>query len=338
MEANAGVAAGLISADCLEVVMLPGKGRALRATRNLAEGDEIMLKGFVWYIESESSKNTDINYVAEYKLFMERHRGQEDQASLVSSLQSHHTSTDVTDNYQLQKMFEINGFRKREGTAVSVPLGSFANHSCSPNFSLRIRLRKDRVFLTALQDVVAGAEVTVSYLPDRVLTQEVQHRQARLVPWGFYCECEKCQADADALALLANPEGGKATEALLELWEVREAAVGWSGREALEGPCGSAQEEADKARMRTYSIVRHFKDEMNARLELASEAEERKRHEQQIIAARHSALAFEVEQYAGVYPGRNKSWLRQEQHARGEEKCACKSGYIFRQCHGKAYH
>jgi len=322
--------------------MVPGKGRGLRATRNLSQGDVIMLKGFVWYIESESPKNTDINYVAEYKLFMERHRGQEDQASLVSSLQSHHTSTDVTDNNQLRKMFEINGFKKREGTAVLVPLGSFANHSCSPNFSLRIRLDKDRVFLTALKDVVAGAEMTVSYLPDRALREAVHLRQPRLIPWGFYCECEKCQADTDALALLATPAGdeagGEATEALLVLWEIREAAVAWSGREALEGPCGSAQEEADKARMRTHSIVRQFKDEMNARLELASQAEERKRHEQQILSARQSALAFEAEQYAGVYPGRNKSWLKQEHHARGEEKCACKSGFTFRQCHGKAYH
>ena len=166
MEANAGPPAGLVSADCLEVVMVPGKGRGLRATRNLSQGDVIMLRGFVWYIESEASEFTDIDYVGEYRRFMERHRGQEDQASLVSTLQSHHTSTDVTDNNQLRKMFEINAFTKGKGTAVSVPLGSFANHSCSPNFSLQIRLDKDRVFLTALKDVAAGAEMTVSYLPD----------------------------------------------------------------------------------------------------------------------------------------------------------------------------
>ena len=315
----------------------------MRATRNLSQGDVIMLRGFVWYIESEASEFTDIDYVGEYRRFMQRHRGQEDQASLVSTLQSHHTSTDVTDNNQLRKMFEINAFTKGKGTAVLVPLGSFANHSCSPNFSLQIRLDKDRVFLTALKDVAAGAEMTVSYLPDRALKEKVHLRQPRLVPWGFYCGCEKCQVDTDALALLATPgseDAGAAgaAEALLVLWNLREAAVAWSGQAALEGPRGSAQEEADKARMRTLTIVRRFRDEMNARLELASQAQERKRHEQQIIAARQSALAFEAEQYAGVYPGRNKSWLRQEHHARGEEKCACKSGFIFRQCHGKAFH
>jgi len=75
------------------------------------------------------------------------------------------------------------------------PLTSMMNHSCSPNCSHYFEIRQcqpPRLIMVALQDIMAGEELTYSYVP---LYQSTAKRREQLQKaYGFVCQCERCLA------------------------------------------------------------------------------------------------------------------------------------------------
>jgi len=51
----------------------------------------------------------------------------------------------------------------------------------------------------AIADVPAGAELTISYLNDTTLFLPADHRAGGLLPYGFSCQCSRCQLPAEPL-------------------------------------------------------------------------------------------------------------------------------------------
>ncbi len=74
-----------------------------------------------------------------------------------------------------------------QGTAF-LALQSCANHSCEPCAAVAWR-GDGRVQLTALRDIDAGDEVTISYIDER---QPLEARRKELQDYGFVCRCTRC--------------------------------------------------------------------------------------------------------------------------------------------------
>lgn len=53
--------------------------------------------------------------------------------------------------------------------------------------------------MQAITDVPAGAELTISYLNDTTLFLPADHRAGGLLPYGFSCQCNRCQLPAEPL-------------------------------------------------------------------------------------------------------------------------------------------
>jgi MFS superfamily sulfate permease-like transporter len=65
--------------------------------------------------------------------------------------------------------------------------GDMANHACLP--TARWLHEGSRLLLIANVELVAGAEVTISYLPP---TMAPEQRAAALALYGFVCACAAC--------------------------------------------------------------------------------------------------------------------------------------------------
>src|SRR3712207_6556990 len=67
------------------------------------------------------------------------------------------------------------------------------NHSCFPNAIYQ--MKGNRLMLTALRDIEAGAEVNASYLNVDWPTEERQERIK--ANWLFKCQCKACSDPTD---------------------------------------------------------------------------------------------------------------------------------------------
>lgn len=76
------------------------------------------------------------------------------------------------------------------------PVMSLANHSCTPNATIRFDGRK--IELRALNDITKDEQIFISYIDP---TQPKEIRQAELkARYFFTCGCEKCVQDDNAYA------------------------------------------------------------------------------------------------------------------------------------------
>ena len=191
----------------LKVQEFEGKGRGVYATESLPTGLEIVLDGVLWWIKSESNFKYESDYVKEYNKFITKHKNSakliEDVNSLQHSISQHvHAEKD-----KFMKMFEINGWREPEGTVVAVKIGSFINHSCDPSLRVRFDRERQTMVVETVQLIHAGQEVSVSYLSIADLDKRVDHRQAILADWGFYCSCTKCKRETNQYKQMATATG-----------------------------------------------------------------------------------------------------------------------------------
>jgi len=65
------------------------------------------------------------------------------------------------------------------------------NHDCQPNAGNWWSMKSGTRIIYAMQDIEAGTEITVSYIP---LLMTRQERAARLEQFGFVCQCTVCMA------------------------------------------------------------------------------------------------------------------------------------------------
>lgn len=86
--------------------------------------------------------------------------------------------------------------------------GSRLNHSCAPNCTCITLNRGDaeRAFVT-LRPVVAGEELTLSYLPSAMEVMGTVVRRRHLwLSRGFLCRCDRCSQPQDEVRQVACPE------------------------------------------------------------------------------------------------------------------------------------
>ncbi|KAH8899830.1 SET domain-containing protein [Thozetella sp. PMI_491] len=69
------------------------------------------------------------------------------------------------------------------------PGGSRVNHNCKPNTYWRYSPQTMTMEVVALRDILAGEEVTHSYVP---LGKSAEERQLVVREWGFNCTCWMC--------------------------------------------------------------------------------------------------------------------------------------------------
>mmetsp|Transcript_52811 Transcript_52811/g.153639 ORF Transcript_52811/g.153639 Transcript_52811/m.153639 type:complete len:500 (+) Transcript_52811:80-1579(+) len=100
---------------------------------------------------------------------------------------------------RFHRILRVNGINLPTGCGGVFPTGSRANHSCRPNALLRTS--SDRLRIIAVRQVLAGEEVTVSYLSEDSLLQPTAERRRRLEAWGFHCGCERCASADDTRSL-----------------------------------------------------------------------------------------------------------------------------------------
>jgi hypothetical protein len=97
----------------------------------------------------------------------------------------------------LQKACALNGKRllKKAGLASPHLQGSALfsrfscfNHSCVPNCTVQFR-ESARCMVVALRDIVAGEELTISYIDQDLPLEE---REDELYSYQFVCQCKRC--------------------------------------------------------------------------------------------------------------------------------------------------
>lgn len=95
------------------------------------------------------------------------------------------------------KMDDFSGqFLNVEGSAL-YSQQSKINHSCEPNCEILFPQSNHILQVTALRDIPAGEEVTISYLDECVLARSRHSRQKVLKEnYIFICECERCVREA----------------------------------------------------------------------------------------------------------------------------------------------
>jgi hypothetical protein len=73
-----------------------------------------------------------------------------------------------------------------------------SNHSCAPNAEYCFPANSAELHLTAVSDIAAGDEVTISYLDPCAMRQCRNYRHEELAEsYLFSCDCPKCIAQVD---------------------------------------------------------------------------------------------------------------------------------------------
>ncbi|KAH6687714.1 hypothetical protein F5X68DRAFT_239102 [Plectosphaerella plurivora] len=89
-------------------------------------------------------------------------------------------------------IFISNAYTMPDGRVGIFPRIAKINHSCRPNTVNTFSAERGARVIWAGRDIVAGEEITVTYVP---LTEATAGRQARLAQYGFKCTCEACLAE-----------------------------------------------------------------------------------------------------------------------------------------------
>ncbi|XP_051894558.1 histone-lysine N-trimethyltransferase SMYD5 isoform X1 [Pristis pectinata] len=114
---------------------------------------------------------------------------------------------------------ESGEFLNCEGSGLYI-LQSCCNHSCIPNAETTFPENNFLLHLTALQDILAGEEICITYL-DCCQRERSRHSRHRILRenYLFVCSCPKCVAQADDPDLTSEEEEeveGEAESAELE--------------------------------------------------------------------------------------------------------------------------
>jgi hypothetical protein len=86
-------------------------------------------------------------------------------------------------------IFRNNAYTLSDGTIGIFPKIAKINHSCHPNSANVFVGTTGRRIIWAGRDILAGEEITVTYVP---LLQSTEARRSRLLQYGFLCNCDAC--------------------------------------------------------------------------------------------------------------------------------------------------
>ncbi|KAH8891235.1 SET domain-containing protein [Thozetella sp. PMI_491] len=176
----------------------PGKGLGLEATRQIKQGQSIMV----------NTPSLMIDYRSFEWLTTEEHRRLQAVAigylpdahqEAVMRLSTHDDVTDMDKDEIIGKITSTNSFdiapEKEDPEQdykffVTFPEISRLNHDCRPNADYRFDYTTMTHSVHALRDILPGEELSLSYTNPLAPRQERLQRLKHL--WGFQCGCDSC--------------------------------------------------------------------------------------------------------------------------------------------------
>ncbi|PVI04231.1 SET domain-containing protein [Periconia macrospinosa] len=170
---------------------IEGKGEGLFATRDISEGDALMLNSPVLFVH---------RHALETPSRQRRHtllRTAIDQLPKKTK-DSFMALSRQGGEYEIEDIINVNSMRVKvwDGSShlVVVPEASRVNHACRPNAHYRFDDTTLNLDVSALTDIKSGEELTFSYgyshLPHEPRIQALQET------WGFTCTCPLCTANS----------------------------------------------------------------------------------------------------------------------------------------------
>jgi len=173
------------SCPATEVAALPGKGRALTASRTIARGATILREAAIMLVDCGQGRRPAQAITDQYAAFTPEQRVAFD-------------SLNGGGGDRLAGIFHRNCVQVglKEGRQGVYPRFAMVNHSCAGNAILNFT-PDDALQLVAARRIGKGEEVTVNYLDAYIYRGELaflrEQRQAALKSrWGFTCTCEVC--------------------------------------------------------------------------------------------------------------------------------------------------
>lgn len=173
------------SCPATEVTALPGKGRALTASRTIARGATILREAATMLVDCGQGRRPGQAIRDQYAALTPEQRGAFD------SLQG--GGGDRLAGIFHRNCVQVGLKEGRQGVYLRFAM---VNHSCAGNAILNFA-PDDALQLVAARRIGKGEEVTVNYLDAYIYRGELgflrEQRQAVLQSrWGFTCTCEVC--------------------------------------------------------------------------------------------------------------------------------------------------
>ncbi len=159
-----------------------------------------------------------------------------------------------------ESVLNANAFEVGNGRAF-FPMGSFSNHSCSPNAIIQqiyddngSSLPRPEYAIIAREEIAVGNEIFISYVPRA--WSKVKRQTALLETWGFSCDCKRCQGVEDDTVVFRC--SGKCYEASQKLGDDYDGDAG--GRVFLNAKscidCGGSMSPLSKQALDSWTLSR----------------------------------------------------------------------------------
>ena len=157
----------------------PGKGIGMFAKSKILRGTRILADRCLINLPQPKALLTDIERAfdqlspSQQKAYMELH------------------CPDRPGRSPVVRIWEANCFRVDEGAGIFLK-ASRINHSCTPNAHFAWNANIQRETVHAIVDIPASKEIFISYCYPHT---DIYHRQQKLEPYGFDCDCRPCSQD-----------------------------------------------------------------------------------------------------------------------------------------------
>ncbi|KAK3680889.1 hypothetical protein B0T22DRAFT_474324 [Podospora appendiculata] len=177
-----------------EIRAIPGKGKGLVATRDIAKGQVIMADTAAVIVDGAVERRATPE---DFEALMRRAVEQVPRVEQILALSTNPTTTTTKSTTAGADSLHVDIFRNNaygivvgeRSYSVMYPGVARANHACRPN---AIKPSNDAIstaLLVAIRDITAGEEITISYIEPL----PSQARKAKLLrTWGFTCTCSLC--------------------------------------------------------------------------------------------------------------------------------------------------
>ncbi|KAK0649998.1 hypothetical protein B0T16DRAFT_350959 [Cercophora newfieldiana] len=184
-------------AGLFDVREVPGKGKGALATRLIRAGEVVIRESPAILNIPELPKGVQPSQVG--RLFeLAVQQLPEVQRKGVYELAGGSEDSDVTRGELINRVLNTNSFGiqvKDHFLAALCPEIARINHACRPNMFTRFSYETFTMEAVAYVDIQPGEELSVSYLPLNLLSED---RKAMVQKWGFNCTCSVCSSPQKA--------------------------------------------------------------------------------------------------------------------------------------------
>ncbi|KAM0335059.1 hypothetical protein ACHAQA_000093 [Verticillium albo-atrum] len=182
---------GPLGAPRYQLVDVEGKGLGLVANETIRKGDVLVREAPVMLrmVERPEAMNKAEAQGAQEKAFLQL--AKEEQMEVLDLARN-------IGGHPLDDIIRTNSFEvKFQGVAHYALFKEISriNHACKPNTVTRWSQTKLQMEIVAYRDIKAGEELTVSYAPLHLMSDD--RRDLIISTWGFECKCSLCSNDGE---------------------------------------------------------------------------------------------------------------------------------------------